>query len=83
MHATTTLQNYQHVSPEIISSKSLGQEVGTLIIRVHTNELDRCSRLHSNYQSLRVQHYLDLELLELGEIIISGIWNHFIEDYMN
>jgi hypothetical protein len=34
------------VSSESISSKSLGQEVGTLIIRVHIVKLDRCRRDH-------------------------------------
>jgi hypothetical protein len=34
------------VSPESISSKSLGQEIGTLIIRVQIVKLDRCRRDH-------------------------------------
>jgi hypothetical protein len=35
-------------------------------------------------QALRVRRYLDLELLELGEIFSSGIFlKDFIEDYMN
>jgi hypothetical protein len=54
------------VSPESISSKSLGQEVGTLIIRVHIDELDRCRRDH-------VTDPVDLDVNVLGPLVINWI----------
>jgi hypothetical protein len=54
------------VSPESISSKSLGQEVGTLIIRVHIDEFDHCRRDH-------VADPVVLDVNVLGPLVMNWI----------
>jgi hypothetical protein len=54
------------VSPESISLKSLGQEVGTLIIRVHIDELDRCKQDH-------VADPMVLDVNVLGPLVMNWI----------
>jgi hypothetical protein len=57
---------HTHVSPENVSSKSLGQEVGALIIRVHIVKLDRCRRDH-------IADPVVLDVNVLGPLVMNWI----------